>query len=88
MVVVFRILVVLFLVRQFWHSFLGGIACCLLLVSPIALYMALVAADAPVEMDLFRQMAKTTWDLLFAKPFHYMDMVMNVGVAMEKMLQV
>ncbi len=86
-VALFRILVLLFLVRQFWHSFFGGLLCCALLVSPIAMYVALVTLEVPVELELFREMAKTNWELLFSKPFYYTDVVLNMGVTVEKMLQ-
>lgn len=86
-VAIFRILVLVFVLRQFWRSFFGGLLCCLLLVSPIALYVTLVTLQAPVELELFREMAKTNWDLLFSKPFHYTDVVLNMGVVVEKMLQ-
>lgn len=84
----FRILVLVFVVRQFWRSFVGGLACCALLISPITLYMALVMLEVPIEMELFRELAKKNWELLFSRPLYYTDVVMNMGVAIEQILDV
>lgn len=84
----FRIFVLFFVIRQFWKSLMGGIMTCILLVTPIGLYLFMRNMEINFEMELFHQMAVQNWNLLFSRPFHYTSLLLNLGAIMEKMLQV
>lgn len=77
-VAIFRVVLILFVLRQFWHSIFGGFFTCIVLVSPIWIYLALVAFNPPFELEMFRTVAAHTWDILFASPIHRVDVLVNL----------
>jgi len=83
-IAIFRLVVLLFIVRQFWNSFFGGIFSCLLLVSPIALYLGLRYFETPV--DVVYELATANWNLLFSRPMYHIHLLMNVGATLETLL--
>lgn len=81
-IAIFRVVVLLFVVRQFWNGFFGGLASCFLLVSPIGLYLGLLYFD--IQVDFLLQLANTNWNLLFSRPMYHAHLLMDIGATLEK----